>query len=83
MGKVRQMIYCDLICVKDNYAQYEYSSGKGSKGVIAFPLKMVKPYKIEKQPEIQVADMWINKLFAKYIVDFQRGVAKEKISYEC
>ena len=77
------MIYCDLIDIKDNNARYWFSCGKGEKGIIVFPLNLVKPYEIEKQQEIKLSSIWIDKLFAKYIKVFQNGIAKEKISYEC
>lgn len=54
------MIYCDLIDIKGDNPRYWFSCGKGEKGIIAFPLKFVKPYEIEKQPDIEVATMWIN-----------------------
>lgn len=77
------MIYCDLIDIKGDNARYWFSCGKGEKGIIAFPLKFVKPYEIEKQSDIEVATMWINKLYAKYAEDFKNGVVNDKLSYEC
>ena len=77
------MIYCDLIEKTEYFATYSFSCGEGEKGIISFPLRVQSSYIIKKQPEKKCSQIWLNKLFLKYISDFLKGIAKEKISYEC
>ena len=76
------MIYCNRTSKTKTSGTYSFGmNAENLSGVITFSKDS---FEIEKWPdEGENCKLWLRKLIAKHRGDFQKGVFRKKLAYEC